>query len=78
MSDPPEVHWGDDDWGDDTRTKRLIAENQRLREAVDILRDASYQSHSGHWDATQQGGAGCPECIRARELRDKADAIMNC
>ena len=31
MSDPPEVNWGDDDWSDDPRTRRLLAENQRLR-----------------------------------------------
>lgn len=47
-----------------------------LRQACEIYRDASYQSHTGHWDSTMQHGAGCPECIRARKLRAKADAIM--
>ena len=37
MSDPPEVNWGDDDWGDDPRTKRLLAENQHLREELIAL-----------------------------------------
>ena len=37
MFDPPEVNWGDDDWGDDPRTKRLLAENQRLRALIDRL-----------------------------------------
>ncbi len=47
-----------------------------LREACQIYREASQQGHSTHWDATMQHGRGCPECIRARELRAKGDAIM--
>jgi len=49
---------------------------EAMREAIAVLRQASSQSHSGHWDSTMQHGAGCPECIRARELRDKASAIL--
>lgn len=48
----------------------------RLREALEIYREASFQSHNGHWDMTMQHGAGCPECIRVRELRAKADHIV--
>lgn len=52
------------------------AEIVRLREALKFLEEASYQSHSGHWDSTMQHGAGCPECIRARELREKAKSAL--
>lgn len=58
------------------RFQQLESENKRLREALEIYKNASYQSHNGHWDMTMQGGAGCPECIRARELRVKADEIL--
>lgn len=58
------------------RFQQLESENNRLREALEIYKNASYQSHNGHWDMTMQGGAGCPECIRARELRVKADEIL--
>jgi hypothetical protein len=58
------------------RNHRLLAQNTRLRaqvselelecerllEALKIMRESTYQSHSGHWDSTQQYGAGCPEC----------------
>lgn len=47
-----------------------------MREAITLLRDASYQNHTGHFDKTGGSGSGCPECIRARDLRDKADAIL--
>jgi hypothetical protein len=43
-----------------------------LEKAFFIALDAAYQSHNGHWDMTGQGGRGCPECIRASELRNKA------
>lgn len=48
-----------------------------LFKASDIYRNASYQGHSSHWDKTMMGGAGCPECIRARKLREEADALMD-
>lgn len=48
----------------------------RLREAPQIYKEASIQSHNGHWDATGNHGAGCPECIRARELRSKAERVL--
>lgn len=56
--------------------KEQRAEIARLREALELYKNASYQSHNGHWDMTMQGGKGCPECIRARELRVKADEIL--
>lgn len=52
------------------------AEIARLWEALKIYREASFQSHNGHWDMTMQHGAGCLECIRARELRAKANHII--
>lgn len=56
--------------------EQLEAKIARLREALELYKNASYQSHNGHWDMTMQGGVGCPECIRARELRVKADEIL--
>lgn len=48
-----------------------------LYEACYLYERASYQLHSGHFDSTLCGGLGCPECIRAKELRNKADTIIN-
>ena len=61
----------------DRDTQALREENRRLREAVDILRKATYQSHNGHWDMTGGSGSGCPECMRAREARAEADEWLN-
>ncbi len=47
-----------------------------LEAAIDKLRQASFQSHNGHFDMTRQGGRGCPECIRARKLRDQAEELL--
>lgn len=47
-----------------------------MRKAIALLRSASQQSHEAHFDKTGGSGTGCPECIRARELREKADAIL--
>lgn len=47
-----------------------------MREAIALLRNASQQSHTAHFDKTGGSGSGCPECIRARDLREKADAIL--
>lgn len=69
----------------------LTAENARLTKRVEELerhvatlvqagnlyRQASFQSHSGHWDSTMQHGKGCPECIRANDLRKQADEMMD-
>ena len=49
---------------------------QALEQACALLRDASQQSHSAHFDRTMQGGIGCPECIRARQLREQANAAL--
>ena len=49
---------------------------QLLRHACEIYKSASYQGHNSHWDLTMSGGAGCPECIRARELREEADKLI--
>ena len=62
---------------------KLTVENARLRirgsayeAAFGIAYQATYQSHNGHWDSTMQGGAGCRECIRAREARENCDAEL--
>lgn len=62
---------------------KLTAENARLRirgsayeAAFGIAYQATYQSHNGHWDSTMRGGAGCRECIRAREARENCDAEL--
>lgn len=48
----------------------------QVEEAMKLYKDASYQSHNGHWDTTGGGGSGCPQCIRAHELRDKAELVL--
>lgn len=56
--------------------ERLKARSIAYEDAYRIAYRATYQSHNGHWDATMQGGRGCPECIRAREARENCDAIL--
>lgn len=55
----------------------IKVERDRYKEACQLYREASIQSHNGHWDETMQHGAGCPECIRAGELRNRADKLLN-
>lgn len=43
-----------------------------LKKAYDKMKDASYQSHNGHWDSMGTRGANCPECNRANKLRKEA------
>jgi hypothetical protein len=45
---------------------------KKLEGAFSLMRDASFQSHGGHWDSEGTGGKNCPECLRARELRNEA------
>lgn len=47
-----------------------------LEAACKLYREASIQSHSGHWDREMTHGLNCPVCQRARELRKEADAIL--
>lgn len=47
-----------------------------LEKACFLYKNASYQNHSGHWDPTGRLGGGCPECKRARILRDEADILV--
>lgn len=47
-----------------------------LEGALELYKQASCQSHNGHFDMTGQSGNGCPECIRARELREQAEAVL--
>jgi hypothetical protein len=46
------------------------------REACSLYRNASIQDHTAHLDKTGQNGMECPECIRARRLRERADRLM--
>lgn len=55
---------------------RLKIRSEAYENAYRIAYQATYQSHSGHWDKTGQHGAGCPECIRAREARENCDAAL--
>lgn len=47
-----------------------------LTQACTLYKSASFQRHSGHWDPTGRSGGGCPECRRARILRDEADILV--
>lgn len=49
----------------------------KFRRAALLYREASFSGHSAHWDKTMQGGTGCLECKRIRELRCKADAAFD-
>ena len=52
------------------------AEIERLKKACELYRQASIQSHKGHWGPTRKWGAGCPECDRAAQLRSEAEAAL--
>ena len=60
--------------------ERVTAEQRqeiaRLREALELYKRASYQSHTGHWDKTGGGGSGCPACLEARDLRNQAEQAL--
>ena len=56
--------------------ERLHIRGTAYEAALGIAYQATYQSHHGHWDKTGQHGAGCPECIRAREARENCDAEL--
>jgi hypothetical protein len=63
------------EWKD--RAIKAEARLRELAEAYEIMREASFQSHSGHWDPQRTGGQNCPECIRSRTLREKADSLAS-
>ncbi len=44
-------------------------------EAYCLLAEATLTNHHGHFDPTGGSGTGCPECLRVRDLRDKAESI---
>jgi len=54
----------------------LIDAISKFMKVIEILRDASIQSHSGHWDPQGTYGANCPECRRAHKLRNSANEIL--
>ena len=53
-----------------TDHKKII---ELLINAYLTARTASLQGHKSHWDMKGTGGQNCPECIRARKLRGKAE-----
>ena len=60
----------------DREIRQQKDEIERLKKACELYRQASIQSHSGHWDPTGKWGAGCPECNRASQLRSEAEAFL--
>lgn len=54
----------------------LEAENERLKQAAALFREASFQGHSSHWDSQGTNGANCPACFRASSLRRQADDLL--
>jgi len=48
-----------------------------FKKAYKRMREAANQSHSGHWDMHGTHGRNCPECIRAKRLRDEADKFFD-
>ena len=55
----------------------LASRMQTMRKAAQLYREASIQDHAAHWDSKQTGGANCPACLRASELRREADALVD-
>ena len=67
-------------WAETTNElKRQLAAREaqvtKITKANALLREASFQSHSGHWDNTGGSGSGCSECIRSYELMNEAEAL---
>lgn len=56
--------------------ERLSVEIRQYKEAYKIAYEATYQSHTGHWDKQGTHGANCPECNRARDARKECDDIL--
>ena len=54
----------------------LQAENERLKQAAALYKEASFQGHSSHWDSQGTGGANCPACAKASSLRRQADELL--
>jgi hypothetical protein len=44
--------------------------------AYKLMRDATFQSHTGHWDSLGTHGVNCPECVRANKIREEADRLF--
>jgi hypothetical protein len=44
--------------------------------AYKLMKEASLQNHTGHWDRTGQSGKGCEECIKTTKLREEADRLF--
>lgn len=55
----------------------LEAENERLKQAAALFREASFQGHSSHWDSQGTSGANCPACSKASNLRRQADDLLS-
>jgi hypothetical protein len=57
--------------------ERLTIRNEIFEAAYNRAYKGTYQSHTGHWDKTGKGGAGCPECRRATEAREDCQKIIS-
>lgn len=55
----------------------IKAENERLKQAAALFREASFQGHSSHWDSQGTSGANCPACSKASNLRRQADDLLS-
>jgi hypothetical protein len=49
---------------------------QLMIQAYSLMKQATFQSHTGHWDHKGTCGANCYECKRADELRNEADRLF--
>jgi len=56
--------------------ERLTDEVRQYKEAYKIAYEATFQGHLAHWDTKGTHGANCPECIAAREAREKCEKIL--
>ena len=49
---------------------------QGMIKAYKLMRDATFQPHTGHWDPKGTSGLNCYECNRADKLRSEADRLF--
>jgi hypothetical protein len=72
LTDPPEVNWGDDAWGDDPRSKRLLAEVERLTQATSNWATGTCPGH------TETPHPTCHKCNKEIvRLEDTLDSLTH-
>jgi len=52
----------------------LAAEKEVMKKALKLIYDMAGHNH---WDATMQHGAGCPLCIKQREIIKKIEGMYS-